>query len=76
MSSKAIREVQSLGLIRKHLDVANAGGVELLNFAAVETEQDLETLPEQHPWINDTVRTIEIFRSFHTCVTILNRAGL
>jgi hypothetical protein len=56
MSAKAIREVQSLGLIRKHLDVSNAGGVELLNFAAIESEQDLETLPEQHPWLNDSVR--------------------
>ena len=56
MSAKAIREVQSLGLIRKHLDVSNAGGVELLNFAAIESEQDLETLPETHPWILDTVR--------------------
>jgi hypothetical protein len=55
MSAKAIREVQSLGILRRHLDPASSGGLQLLNFAAVDNLEDLETIPENHPWILESV---------------------
>lgn len=55
MSAKAVREVQSLAILRRHLDPESSGGLQLLNFAAVETLQDLETIPENHPWVLESV---------------------
>lgn len=58
MSAKAVREVQSLGVLRRHLDPELAGGVQLLNFASIDSLEDLDTVPDAHPWVLETVKTL------------------
>lgn len=58
MSAKAVREVQSLGVLRRHLEPELAGGVQLLNFASIDCVEDLDSTPNAHPWVLETVRKL------------------
>lgn len=55
MASRAIREIQALGILAESLP--EEAGFTLLDRGAVESAQDLESFAADHPWVaRDSVR--------------------
>lgn len=53
MAARAIREVQGLDIVYKHIN-ANAqenGGLTPVKYFAVENQEDLNNAETNHPWI-------------------------
>ena len=53
MASRAVREVQALKIVNK--DLEDYGEVNQSLNANVETLQDLEDIPNSHPWVLERV---------------------
>ena len=53
MAARPIREVQGLDIVYKHINdnKAENGGLEPVKYFAIESAEDLEAAPENHPWI-------------------------
>ena len=53
MASRAIREVQALNIVAQEL--SNEIGVEKLNYASIETLEDLDKIEAEQPWVLNQV---------------------
>ena len=53
MASRAIREVQALNIVAQEL--SNDIGVEKLNYASIETLEDLDKIEAEQPWVLNQV---------------------
>ena len=62
MAARAIREVQGLNIVYKHINdnKDENGGLEPIKYFAIENQEDLDQATEKHPWILQEVR--EIFK--------------
>ena len=56
MASRAIREVQALNIVAQEL--SNDIGVEKLNYASVETLEDLDKIEAEQPWVLNKVNIL------------------
>ena len=59
MAARAIREVQGLNIVYKHINdnKDENGGLEPIKYFAIENQEDLERATENHPWILQEVRS-------------------
>ena len=67
MASRAIREVQGLNIVYKHInqDKNQNGGLEPVKYFAIENQDDIDNAAENYPWILEEVRSIpEFSRNF------------
>lgn len=59
MAARAIREVQGLNIVYKHIN-GNAeenGGLTPIKYFAVENQADLDNAETNHPWIKTEVKS-------------------
>lgn len=68
MASRAIREVQALNIVAQEL--SNEIGVEKLNYASIETLEDLDKIEAEQPWVLRQVNILLIFL-FNSHIVIL-----
>ena len=63
MAARPIREVQGLNIIYKHInsDKNENGGLEPIDYFAVENAKDLANAEVNHPWILNKVSTTYLF---------------
>ena len=59
MASRAIREVQALNIVAQEL--SNDIGVEKLNYASVETLEDLDKIEAEQPWVLSQVNKLSFY---------------
>ena len=59
MASRAIREVQALNIVAQEL--SNDIGVEKLNYASVETLEDLDKIESEQPWVLSQVNNYQFY---------------
>ena len=66
MAARAIREVQGLNIVYKHINdnKDENGGLEPVKYFAIESQEDLDKATENHPWILKEV-SLEIIRNCH-----------
>ena len=55
MAARAIREVQGLNIVYKHIDQKDNGGLKSVKYFAVESQEDLDNAEKNHPWILEEV---------------------
>ena len=58
MASRAIREVQALNIVAQEL--SNDIGVEKLNYASIETLEDLDKIEAEQQWVLNQVSKLFI----------------
>ena len=56
MASRPVREVQALNIVNQEL--SDSLGVEKLNFASIESLDDLERIEADEPWVLNQVGLI------------------
>ena len=63
MAARPIREVQGLNIIYKHInsDKTENGGLEPIDYFAVENAKDLANAEANHPWILNKVSDVLMY---------------